>query len=216
MDLNFQYAASRRSDEELQERIDRREKYLPDTIEASLAELQNRGHVFTEEELRVIHEDIEAHRNNAYLATGTPGFFSSNDKAVIVEDPDAPSFYSRRNIFIFAFLFGTLFGSIMLAMNINKTANPARMVGVLFFGFFYTIFQAVVVEATGSNAINLALLVIGAVILQSFFWKRYIGDTTFYRVRPIWVPLVIAILLSGLIIAAMLYNMNLKGLENLK
>ncbi|MBS1528482.1 MAG: hypothetical protein JST19_22735, partial [Bacteroidetes bacterium] len=100
MDLNFQYAASRRSDADLRERIDHREKYLPETIEASLEELQNRGHEFSDEELKVIREDIQAHRNNAYLADGRSGFFPGNDKAVIVEDLDAPSFYSRRNIFI--------------------------------------------------------------------------------------------------------------------
>ncbi|HVS94547.1 MAG TPA: hypothetical protein VHE59_21060 [Mucilaginibacter sp.] len=207
MDLNFQVTASGRSDAELQERIDNRQKYLPDTIEASLEELQNRGHSFSEEELQAIQEDIQAHRDNALMADSRPWVMNGSYRDVIVDDTSAPSYYSSRVIYIFSILFGTLFGSIMLAMNVNRTENPAGSVGIIFFGLFCTLAQAFIIAATGSNLLNIPLLVLGAATLHSFFWKRYIGDSTFYRTRPIWVPLIIGILLSGLVIGAYIYNL---------
>ena len=103
MDLKFQVTASAKTDAELLATIENRQQYLPETIEASVAELQYRKHAFTDEELKVITEDVEAHRQNANLRGHRGGLFTNNYKKNIIEDPDAPAFYSRRAIYVFAF-----------------------------------------------------------------------------------------------------------------
>jgi hypothetical protein len=62
METDFSFLASSRSNQELIERIDNRQKYMPETVEASLAELQSRGHEFSDEEVKVIREDTQAQR----------------------------------------------------------------------------------------------------------------------------------------------------------
>jgi len=207
MDLKFEVTASAKSDTELLDTIENRQKYLPETIEASVAELKYRGHTFTDEELKVINEDVAAHRENANLKGQRGGLFTNNFKKNIIEDPDAPAFYSRRVVYVFAFLFSTLFGSILLAMNIYKTDKPARMLWVLLFGVAYTAFEIIVGENMHSGSSpGILFSLVGAVILESFFWNQFIGNATFYRTRPIWVPLIIGIVLLGLIIWAMFYG----------
>lgn len=205
MDLKFKVTASAKSDAELLDTIANQQKYLPETIEATIAELQYRGHVFTDEELQVITADVEAHRQSAASA----GRRLWNYKNNIVEDPDAPAFYSRRVVYAFAFMFTPLFGAVMLAMNINKTDKPARMVWLLLFGVAYTVLAVIVGESMRSGSSpGVIFSLVGAVILESFFWNQFIGNGTFYRARPIWIPLIIGIVLAALIIFAMFYGSN--------
>lgn len=204
--MNFDpvFLASARSDEELQERIDNRQKYMPETIEASLEELQRRGIIFSDEELRYIHEDIAARRANAEAITGRPGIFNSEYKNVIVEDPDAPRMYSTLAIYLFTFFFGPFFGSVMMAMNISKTGKGNAVAGVILFGLGFAILAFCLAGPSGSLQIFCGL--IAAYCLNYFFWRPYIGFGTFYRARPIWVPLIIGILVAGLVILSVTYG----------
>lgn len=205
--MKYKTAASARSDEELLERIDNRQNYMPETIEASVEGLQYRGHNFSDEELKVISEDVAALRQNAVLAGVRTGIFSDNYKNVIVKDPDAPSLYSRRVIYAFAFFFNPLFGSVMMAMNVYTTDNLLRVLWIIIFGLTFTILERLILPITGAPVFFLVLFQItGASILESFYWRRYIGDTTFYRTRSIWPLLVIGVVLSGLYIVALMYS----------
>jgi len=80
MEPDFTLLASGRSNEELIERIDNRQKFLPETIEASVAELQFRNHAFSDEELKIIGEDIQAQRANAVMVTSNPSLFNTDYK----------------------------------------------------------------------------------------------------------------------------------------
>jgi hypothetical protein len=205
MNDRFNYTASTLSTEELQDRIDNREKYLPETIEASVTELQNRGHVFTGEELQVIKEDLQAQHDNAGLQGS--GGISGTYKNTIVEDPAAPLFYSRRAVFLFAVFMGALFGSIMFAINLAKIKKYAEVVWVLLFGVGFTILQYILISyANTGNSLGIFFGLISGYSLDYFFWERFIGRSVFYRARPVWVPLIIAILLGALIVWGMFYN----------
>ncbi len=65
MDNNFAFRATLKSGAELQNSIDNREKFLPETVEAAVKELQSRGVIFDDDELRVIAEDMQARREMA-------------------------------------------------------------------------------------------------------------------------------------------------------
>jgi len=203
----FAVRASLQSNEELQNRIATREKYLPETTEASVAELQKRGHVFTEEELDVINQDIAAQRENAALPYNGFGGASGNHKKTVVFDLDAPAFYSRRAIWGFSIFCSTLFGSAMLAINLGKIKNYKGVFWTLLFGTAFTTAQILIGNTlTGSSSIAYLGGFVGGLCLDYFFWKQFIGNATFYRERPIWGPLIVALVLLGLFVLAIIFS----------
>jgi len=201
MDYNFQTRAALKSDEELHSCIDNREKYLPETVEAAVAELQKRGEEFTEEELRIIAEDMQARREMAESGTGIFGVFNTNWNNNQVEDPDAPLLFSKRAIFAFAVLCSVFFGSIMLAVNISKTKNKDKIFWVVLYGLGFTFAQQIIsLNYKLDPIVMLVLSIAGAYMMDNLFWSKYIGNSTLYRARPIWIPLIIGLILVALLL----------------
>lgn len=201
MDENFRFLASARTDEELRERVNNREKYLPETVEASVDELKTRGVDFSDEELKVIAEDMQARRDMATAGDGNPGGFYRTDKHLHTEDPDAPEYYSKRIIVVFSILFSVLFGSVMLAINIIKKQGTGKAILVVLYGLA---FIAVVAYIASNYNINTGIAIIagyvGAYTMEVLFWNRYIGAAALYRPKPFWIPLIIGLALSGAVI----------------
>jgi hypothetical protein len=216
--MNFDpvFLAAARPDEELLERVDNRQKYMPETIEASLEELQRRGHQFSEEEERYIREDIAARRANAEAINGRVGLFNRDYKNVIVEDPDAPRMYSTVAIYLFTFLMGPLFGSIMMAMNISKTGKGNAVAGVILFGIGFTILSIALFGNMSGSSGSFQFLtgLIAAYCMNYLFWRPYIGFGTFYRARQVWTPTIIAVILAALVIFALVNSPEYKALAH--
>jgi hypothetical protein len=208
MDNNFSFRATMKSDEELHKCIDNREKYLPESVEAAVIELQNRGVDFSDEELKVIAEDMQARRDIAESGTESFGLFNRKDKNYHVEDPDAPAYYSKFAIVLFSVLFSVLFGSIMLAVNVSKTQNITKAILVILYGLGFT--AIIIILAQNLNISNTYLSVIagmiGAYSMEILFWKRYLGNATLYRVKPIWIPLIIGLAIVIPIIILIINN----------
>jgi hypothetical protein len=202
----FNYTASKLSDQELKERIENRPKYLPETVEASLTELKSRGVEFTDEELRIIDEDLAAQRENA-LSPKTTGAFSKDYKVNIVDDEAAPYFYSKRAIYVFSFFCGALFGSILLAINLSKIKRYKQIAWVLLFGGGFTAITLFIGSYyNAGSTFGVFCGIISANVMDYLFWNRFIGNEIFYRARPIWVPLIIAISFLALVFAAIVLN----------
>lgn len=191
----FKQKAKLKTDAELRVYIDHREKYLPESVEAAVAELQNRGFEFSEEELKVIIEDMQARR--AQLpSTNNFNLFKYSDSYNQIEDEEAPLFYSKRAIYVFSVLFSVLFGSVMLAMNVAKTKGAAKSLLVVLFGILYTGFIFTIAVRFNLNTFSgLFLSMIGAYFMIAFFWGRFIGNEVLYRPRKIWGPLIVGIIL---------------------
>jgi len=209
MELNYSYIASSLSTDELIDRVTNRQKYMPDSVEAAVKELQFRKHEFSDEELRQIAQDIRTQREDAANFSGRRSAFSDK-KGVTVIDPDAPLLYSLRAIRIFTILCGAFFGSILIAININKIGKGINAFWALLFGVVFTVVQIVILNGytspgSGSSGAILGGL-IASYILDYVFWRNFIGYSTFYRAKPIWVPLIIAVLLFALIIAAFIFG----------
>lgn len=200
MNEDFRFRASMRTDAELYERVNSREKYLPETVETSVEELKNRGVNFSEAELAVIAEDMQARRD--IVASGSnSGAFNRDDKNLHIADPDAPEYYSKRVIVVFSVLFSVLFGSIMMAINVSKTQHAAKAVLVVLYGIAFT---AIVVVIASNYNINTGIALIsgyvGAFTMEHLFWNRYLGAKTLYRPKPFWIPLIIGIAFSAALI----------------
>ena len=213
MDENFKLRAALKSDEELHNYIDNREKYLPESVEAAVAELQHRGVEFSDEELKVIAEDMKARRAATSVQTSFNGFFSDPEKVKQVEDEDAPAFFTKRAIYMFSILSSLFFGSILLAINVSKTKNYIGIVGIVLYGFLISVGAIVIVKYYNLNPVFVLIInILGTFPLNNFFWNKYLGNDTLYRVKPIWAPLIIWSILL-LLTSYALYNLGQAGLK---
>jgi hypothetical protein len=211
METNFKYIASSRSTEELIERVENRQKYLPETVEASVAELQYRKHEFLDEEIKVIGEDIQAQRENAAITIGNLTMFNNDYKNVIVEDLEAPIMYSRRVIYFFSVFGGALIGSILAAMNMAKIGKRNEALYTVLFGIVFTVilyFVGLRIGSVSSTSYRIAFGLIAAYCLDYFFWKRFIGYSTFYRARSFWAPVIVVLTTGMLVVIAMKYGVQ--------
>ena len=98
-----------KTDDELYTFIENREKYLPETVLASVNELQSRGVEFGQDELDVIEQDMRA---RAELALDEPGqsLFATNGwKYKLVDDDFAPRYFSQLVVFLFSVFAGAFF-----------------------------------------------------------------------------------------------------------
>jgi hypothetical protein len=191
------------TDEELREHIDNRENYLPETVLNAVAELQRRGHEFSDEELQVINEDMAA-RMDIAASTSPLGILNDSYKNALVEDPNAYAFYSRRVIKVFTFFFGAVFGAILMAINIAKTKDTIGVLLVLVFGFGVTVVEiGLASSANLGAAANIFFAIVNASMIDALFWNKYIGNTALYKARQYWIPLVVGLLLAGFVVWSM-------------
>jgi hypothetical protein len=162
---------------------------------------QSRAALKSDEELQSCVEDMQARREIAETGTGIFGVFNTNWNNNHVEDPDAPAYFSKRAIFAFAVLCSVFFGSILLAINVSKTENKDKTFLVLLYGLGFTLAQQVLSASYRLDPIfTLIMSIAGAYIMDTLFWNKYIGSSTLYRARPIWVPLIIGLLLVALLL----------------
>jgi len=208
MDDRFRWRATGQSTQELHNRIDNREKYLPETVEAAVEELKSRGETFSDEELEVIAQDMQARRDMAKTPPGYDTLFNDFEKSKQVEDPDAPAFYTKRVIYIFSILFSVLFGSILFAINVGKTPKRLNAIWIVFYGLAFTVVQSLIAQRLNAS---LPIAVIGGIAgsypLNYFFWGKFLGNDTLYRPSPIWIPLIIGIAFSAAILYILItYN----------
>jgi hypothetical protein len=198
-------AASKR-DEELRYCIDNRERYLPESVLTAMAELQSRGIEFSEEETKVIQEDMQAREDIAANSKmGYGSLFNDGYKDCLVQDPDAYSFYSKRVIKGFTFFFGVFFGSILMAINLGKTKNQAGMLLVLLFGTGLSVIEvAIAKNAHLGSAINILFALVNTALMEFLFWNRYIGKVALYSARSYRTPLSIALILVVFILIAII------------
>jgi hypothetical protein len=201
------FLATKKSNDELYYCIDNREKFLTETVEAAVSELQARGAEFSEQELRVIAEDMEARRQ---WVAGIPneGRFGFNQRLLQVEDPEAPLLYSKRVIWVFSILFSVFFGSVMMAMNVYNTTNRNKAPLVVLYGLIFTIATILIAGYYQLNSsFSIFFSVFGAGVSEALFWNRLIGNSTMYRARSYQTPLIIAFaIIIPIIVLIILYS----------
>lgn len=204
---SFERLMTTLSDKELQGYLSNTSKYIPEAIEAALAELQKRGRVFSEAELSALQTEIDARKEVAPVANEVPLVINPLwKKTQSVDDPNAPVYYSERAIYMFSIFFNVLFGTILSAINFSKTEQKKGVFEVIAFGIGYTVLMlAVLLQFPGNSFLIIIFNVVGAMILQ-LFWNKYIGKDIPYHARPIWIPLVIGLILVVLMLLSIFPN----------
>ena len=214
---NFKLRANLKSDEELHACIDNREKYLPETVEAAVSELQHRGVIFSDEELRVIAEDMQARRDLAKEGTDSFSMFSNGERYNHVDDPEAPAYFSKRVILIFSVLFSVFVASILLAINLSNTAHKDKIGLSVLFGLGFAIAAGLLAPTFHYSPIFTILTgFTGAYLMEVLFWNKYIGNSALYKPRPVWVPLIIVLVIYIPLGVFLYYNKGLLDLRLLK
>lgn len=195
MEIDFEKLMSTKSDEGLQDYIDRRTKFVPEAVEAAIAEMQKRGKVFSGEELSNIHRDLQgakAQEEQGRETSLSPWF--SKWRKNVVKDLDAPVYYSPAAIYILSGLFTVLCGAILLAINCRKSSSKKGAWLVIGYAVIFMTLQFWILSMLPRNNPGLTMIssCIGAVIMNQFFWDRFIGRDTKFRARPVWIPVIIA------------------------
>ncbi len=123
-------------------------------------------------------------------------------------EQNLPELYSKTLILMFAILFSTIFAAALLIVNLRSLGKnkPALLVGL--FAFTFVIATAVVMQVFSlSPTLSIVANVIGAAILNEFFWNKYIGsDFAFEKkswIKPTLISIAIALIFFLMLMGSM-------------
>jgi len=150
-------------------------------------------------------ENIRNKLNQNSKSTNVQSIFINPwDEKNVVDDPNAPSFYSPLAIYLFSIIFSIIPGAILLSINVRSKRGKWL---INLFGVAAFIFDAILVLGNNSrHPINFSLIVNGmsAVIMMSIFWNKYLLNIE-YRIRRIWIPLLICLAIWIPLLALIIY-----------
>lgn len=112
---------------------------------------------------------------------------------------ERPKLYNQATIIIFSILLSTFFGGIIYSQNLSKINNRKQIAPVLIFCIIWNIILFKLANRYTDNFILAFILpnILGGLVLSFFFWKHHFGNLGF-KVRSVWIPLVITLLIYGL------------------
>jgi hypothetical protein len=202
MQQTFESLMTSKSEEQLNEYLININRYTPEAVNAAIAELRSRGREFTDDELDAFNQAIllkekkEAERIS---------FTTNQWKKNIVDDPDAPAYYSQQAIWGFSTFFTVIFGAVLMSYNLK--GNRQAQYIILGFGVLYTVASIWILSMIPrSPGFTLAVNGIGGWLMTSFFWHKYLGKERKYRTKPIWKPLIISIVIMIPFLLAVIFT----------
>ena len=204
MEMNFQRLMTKKSDKELEEYLNNIMAYSRDIVEAAIQELKNRGRLFTEVELSTFESKIQERENSIRKNTIT---VRDSIEKNIVEDESALALYSRKTVDWTTLIFGIIVGSILMALNFKSVEKKKGIIAVLFFGILYFILEIFIMSflpddmaSSLTNVVRLGLNGLGAYIMHTLIWNKFIGKDFEYRKKAVWLPILIGIIINVLFI----------------
>lgn len=116
-----------------------------------------------------------------------------------------PQLYSKRVITAFSVIFSTIFGAAILMSNLKKKGEKKGRIQVLIFSLIYTVGLIFTVNSVSSSKFTLPLNILGAILLNEYFWNRYLGKNIEFEKKS-WVkPALISVTVIIPFILAILY-----------
>ncbi|QNF32713.1 hypothetical protein HUW51_08205 [Adhaeribacter swui] len=202
MDPYYANKMANKTELELLEYFNNHQKYVPVAVLAAVAELQKRGRTFSETELATLEPERQAVRQAYQAEMAAKAAETDNDE----EAEEVSQLYTPNAIVGFSIFFSLLFGAMLLVTNIRELGNRKGSWIVVGFGIAYMALEVVLFQLYRSSTLTLGLNLIGALILNFYFWPKYIGFNQGYEAKPIWRALLISILivLPLIIIASLL------------
>ena len=109
---------------------------------------------------------------------------------------ELPKLYSKNVIYAFSIIFSTLFGSVLLMSNLKNIGDNKARWEVLIFALIFTFGSAITLTTIQAQAgLGIPLNILGAVILNEFFWNRSIGRETEFIKKSWYKPAIISIII---------------------
>ncbi|MEW2920414.1 hypothetical protein AB1A65_03025 [Muricauda sp. ANG21] len=196
-----------KTDSELQNIISDKKSYVEEARFASLQILKERNG--NSPELETLEKELtEAKvRKTALQKQNTE---EKKKKDFLTDDPDAPELHSKKVILVFSAIFSTIFGAVLLMYNMKQTNNGKGRIQVLIFGILYTILIMIIVNTLKTSFnISIILNLIGASVLNEYFWNKFIGKEFLYRKRSWIKPAIISVIITVPFILALIYGDSL-------
>lgn len=196
-----------KTDSELQNIISDKKAYVEEARMASIQILKERnGH---SQELEAVEKElIEAKEKKVTFQE--EDIKEHNKKDYLTDDPNAPELHSKKVITVFSALFSTIFGSVLLMYNMKQTGNVKGRFQVLAFAVLYTIAIITIVNSLKTSFnITIILNLLGAYVLNEYFWNKFIGKDFLYRKRSWIKPAIISVIIIIPFILAMIYGDSL-------
>lgn len=124
------------------------------------------------------------------------------------QDGKLPELYSKTLILVFAIFLSVLFAAALLVLNLQKLGKIKEATWVVLFTIAYLFATAFVIQEYSLDpSMTFIANVIGAAILNEFFWNKYIGSDLEYRkkdwIKPTLMAIGIAMLLMLLLLATL-------------
>lgn len=179
----------RLKDKELLEYVDNFETYQEGAVIAAIWELENRG--LANQEAMNLLTRLEAEYSESAQDEESNEITKETQhfEPHIRKDTSAslPKLYTRNVILAFAILFSTFFGSILMAINLNRLKKDKEALYVILFGIVFTYSTSYILGLLNANLLALQILInfAGAYLMDLFFWKKYIGFETPFERQPI-------------------------------
>lgn len=180
---------SKKTDKELLFYINNIDKHTDEAVQLALVELQHRNVELPENTTQNIDQEI----NERAIKTANDNKNKWTEN--IVEDINAPEYYSQTAIYIFSILFSVIFGSILLAINCKNAGKktwPVILFAILYIALFVFVMDYFHLKTFKFNYI---INGVGVLIMYELFWNRYLGTATKYRVKSLWGPIIIGAIL---------------------
>lgn len=198
--IKFQKLMVKKNDNELEEYLTNVMAYNRDIIDAAITELKNRRRFFSNDELSSLETRTRERENTIGKNTIT---VRDSLKKNIVEDESTLALYSRTTIDWMTLIFGIAVGTILMAINLKYAEKKKEIVSILVLGAVYLSFEifilSLIPHLTTSfvNFIRLLLNGVGALIVHTFIWNKFIGKEFEYRKKSILFPIILGLIIEG-------------------
>ncbi len=135
---------------------------------------------------------------------------STERPSIFDDDKPLPLYYAEQSIFLFSIFFGALFGSILMAMNLNRNEGKKGKMEVIVFGILFTVLQYKALQYLPKGSyVNILFGLLSGLILKAYFWKTYIGSVP-YTKRSIVAPLIIGLTIFIALLGITLYSLAIQ------
>lgn len=134
--------------------------------------------------------------------------FDPENSEVRNPQQDTPELYSKTQILTFAILFSTIFAAVLLMLNLKKLGKRNASLQVLIFAILYLLATGVIIQTFNIQpGLTVIANVIGAAILNEYFWNKHIGSDLAFKkkgwLRPLMISVLIVLSVFMLLLAAM-------------
>ncbi|MBT8295944.1 MAG: hypothetical protein KJO51_05965 [Gramella sp.] len=117
-----------------------------------------------------------------------------------------PKLYSKKLILIFSGVFSILFGAVLLLSNLKRVGDKKGVYQVLIFVIIYVSGIVYTIQSNpAASSWSVPLNLFGALILNEYFWNRYIGRETAFEKKSWIKPTLISLAISIPAFLALVY-----------